>query len=278
MRRCRHWRARPVSAQLLIVRGSRRDNESTLNRWRANGVEGVASLSGTTLRHLEENAELHVDGGRLSRGAGYAEAPRHARHALARMGAVLRLRKHNRFYIHASGVVNRHGTAMMFVGESGSGKSTLAYALTRQGWTLLGDDGIVLEPLAGSVLVHGWRAPSMVSTTLAPYFPEMLGRQNEVVAGDERNRVPVRLATVGHARLGGITFVSQGVPGSLRPCGQAHALTMLIRQSPWVLLGDPESGAHFRALQSIAGTVQTHELVHGPAELLRVGEIFGFAA
>lgn len=267
-----------MSAEQLIVGGSGWKNDSAVNRWRANGVEGVSSSSGATLRHLEGNAELHVDGGRLSRGIGYADAPRHARHALARMGAVLRLRKHNRFYVHASGVVNRHGKAMIFVGESGSGKSTLAYALTRDGWTLLGDDGVVLEPLADSVLVHGWRAPSMVSTSLAPYFPEMFNRAHEAIAGDERNRVPVRLATTGRARLGGITFVSQGATGSLRPCGQAHALTMLIRQSPWVLLGDPESGAHFRALQSIVGTVPTHELVHGPAELLRVGEIFGFAS
>ena len=266
-----------MSAQQLSAGGSGREGESTINRWRANGVEGVSSSSGATLRHLEENAELHVYGGRLSRGTGYAEAPRHARHALARMGAVLRLRMHNRFYVHASGVVNRHGNAMIFIGESGSGKSTLAYALAREGWTLLGDDGIVLEPLAGSVLVHGWRAPSMVSTTLAPYFPEMSSRAHEAIAGDERNRVPVRLPTTAHARLAGITFISQGVAGSLRPCGQAHALTMLIHQSPWVLLGDPESRVHFRALQSIAGTVQAHELVHGPAELLRVGEIFGFA-
>ena len=266
-----------MSAQQLSAGGSDREDGSTINRWRANGVEGISSSTGATLRHLEEQAELHVDGGRLSRGIGYAEAPRHARQALARMGAVLRLRKHNRFYVHASGVVNRHGRAMIFVGESGSGKSTLAYALAREGWTLLGDDGVVLEPLADSVLVHGWRAPSMVSTALAPYFPEISGRAHEAIAGDERNRVPVRLATTGHARLAGIAFVSRGVAGSFLPCGQAHALTMLIRQSPWVLLGDPESSAHFRALQWIVGTVQTHELVHGPAELLRVGEIVGFA-
>jgi hypothetical protein len=251
---------------------------SSVNRWRANGVEGVESVVGTTLRHMEENAELHVEGGRLSRGVGYAAAPRHVRHALARMGAVLRLRRHNRFYVHASGVVNPDGKAMIFVGESGSGKSTLAYALTRQGWTLLGDDGIVLEPLADSVLVHGWRAPSMVSTTLAPYFPEMMGREDEAIAGDERNRVPVRLATKGRATLGGMTFVSQGGSGSFRRCGQAHAMTVLIRQSPWVLLGDSESDAHFRALQCIVGIVPTYELVHGPAELIRIAEIFGFAA
>ena len=104
------------------------------SRWRSHGVEGVTSDATSTLRHLEENAELLVTRGRLSRGKGYESASRGARQSLARVGAVLRLRQHNRYYVHASGVVNQKGLATIFVGESGSGKSTLAFALARQGW------------------------------------------------------------------------------------------------------------------------------------------------
>jgi hypothetical protein len=219
-----------------------------------------------------------VTGGRLSRGIGYASASRGARHSLARMGAVLRLRQHNRYFVHASGVVDPQGKALIFIGESGSGKSTLAFALSRQGWTMLGDDGVVLEPMADSVLVHGWRAPSLVSSSLSSFFPELRGREDQSIVGDERTRVPLRVATTAHARLAGLLFVSLGGVGSLRPCGQAHALAMLIRQSPWVLLGDPESAAHFRALESIVNMIPARELVHGPAELLRIGDIFDSAA
>ena len=248
------------------------------SRWQADGVEGSTADATTTLRHLEEHAELHVTRGRLSRGNGYALASRSARHSLARMGAVLRLRQHNRYFVHASGVVNPRGNALIFVGESGSGKSTLAFALARRGWTMLGDDGVVLEPVADSVLVHGWRSPTLVSSTLSPFFPEMRGREHEAIVGDERRRIALSLASAAHARLAGLVFVSLGGVGSLRPCGQAHALTILIRQSPWVLLGDAESAAHFRALQSIVSMIPAREFVHGPAELLRIGDLFDFAA
>jgi len=247
-------------------------------RWRSNGVEGVTSDTASTLRHLGENAELHVAGGRLSRGAGYASASRGARQSLARVGAVLRLREHNRYYVHASGVVNRKGLATVFVGESGSGKSTLAFALARQGWSMLGDDGVVLEPLGDTILAHGWRSHSLISASLASTFPELRGRESEAIAEDGRRRIPVEVAHVGHARLGALVFIRQGAHGSLRQWGQAAALTALIRQSPWVLLGDASSSMHFEALGRIAGSVPSFEFVHGHAELVRIGDFFDPAA
>jgi len=247
-------------------------------RWRSHGVAGVTSDSASTLRHLEENAELHVFGGRLSRGKGYESASRGARQSLARVGAVLRLRQHNRFYVHASGVVNRKGLATVFVGESGSGKSTLAFALARLGWSMLGDDGVVLEPLADTVLVHGWRSHSLISASLSSTFPELRGREAEAIAEDERRRIPLAVANVAHARLGRLVFIRQGASGTFHECGQAQALTALMRQSPWVLLGDASSGMHFEALGRIAASVPSFELVHGHAELLRIGELFDPAA
>ena len=247
-------------------------------RWRSNGVEGVTSGSVSTLRHLGENAELRVAGGRLSRGTGYESASRGARQSLARVGAILRLREHNRFYVHASGVVNQNGLASIFVGESGSGKSTLAFALARQGWSMLGDDGVVLEPLDDTVLVHGWRSHSMISASLSSTFPELRGREAEAIAGDERKRIPLDVAHVGHARLGAMIFIRQGTIGSLQKRGQAFALAALIRQSPWVLLGDATSKEHFDALGRIAGSVQSFEFVHGRDQLLRINDLFDPAA
>jgi hypothetical protein len=267
-----------VSAEPLISESQDSQLQPRVSRWHANGVEGSTSHRGTTLRHLQENAELHVNDGRLTRGSGYFSASRDARQALARMGAVLRLRRHNRFYVHASGVVNDRGMALIFVGASGTGKSTLAFALARRGWKMLGDDGVVLEPLPDSVVAHGWSSPSMVSTSLAPFFPEISGSAAAARSGDGRKRVPMSVARASHATLATIVFVSLGAIGSLRPCGQAHALTLLIGQSPWVLLGDPESASHFRALETIAGRTPAYELVHGPAELSRIGDLFDFIA
>lgn len=247
-------------------------------RWRSNGVEGVTSDTATTLRHLGENAELHVAGGRLSRGTGYGTASKGARQSLARVGAIIRLRQHNRFYVHASGVVNRNGLTFIFVGESGSGKSTLAFALARLGWTMLGDDGVVLEPMGDVILAHAWRSHSLISASLSSTFPELRGRESEAMSGDGRNRIPVVTPHARHARLGAMVFIRQGPNGSLKRRGESEALASLIRQSPWVLLGDAQSGVHFEALGHIAGSVPSFEFVHGHDELLRIGDFFDPAA
>lgn len=246
--------------------------------WQANGVEGISSDAETRLRHLGESAELHVTDGRLSRGVGYATASQGARQALARAGAILRLRRHNRFFVHASGVVNTNGSAFIFVGESGSGKSTLAFALARRGWAVLGDDGVVLEPLANSILVHAWRSRLLVSESLSKHFPELAEHRGQVLAGDERRRIPFEVSRAEHAPLGAIVFLKRGSEGLLQRCGQAIALVSLIRESPLVLLGDAASSAHFEALGRIVATVPVFEFTHGPAELVRIGDFFDSAA
>ncbi|MGH7621567.1 MAG: hypothetical protein ACREMU_04440, partial [Gemmatimonadaceae bacterium] len=190
----------------------------------------------------------------------------------------LRLRQHGRYFVHASGVVNHKGSAFIFVGESGSGKSTLAFALARQGWTMLGDDGVVLEPIGDSILVHAWRSHSLVSASLASTFPELLGRESEAMMGDARHRIPIDAPHTRVARLGAIVFISQGENGSLRRCGESDALSSLMRQSPWVLLGDASTRVHFEALSRIVGSVRSFEFVHGHDELRRIGDFFDPAA
>jgi hypothetical protein len=244
-------------------------------RWRVDGVEGVCVNDNLTLlRDLECGAELRFSEGRLTRGAGYGFAQRRTRQSLARTGAILRLRQRNRFYVHASGVVDPRGRAFVFAGESGSGKSTVAFALARLGWTLLGDDGVVLEPLADTIIVHGWRSPLLVSTSLQRFFPELEGSADRVIAGDARGRIPCHVNASPRAMLSALVFLKQGPSGSLRSCADNEALMLLIRQSPWVLLGDRYSREHFRALQQIVSGTRALSLVHGPDELMRIGELF----
>ena len=76
--------------------------------------------------------------------------PRHATPAFASHAPAPSSRFASRglYQLHASAAVDPDGIAWMFAGPSGAGKSTLAYALARQGWHILGDDGVVLEPTA----------------------------------------------------------------------------------------------------------------------------------
>ena len=56
------------------------------------------------------------------------------------MGILLQQR--NIFCLHASGVVNNMGKAILFMGKSGAGKSTICRYLVEQGYSYIGDDFI----------------------------------------------------------------------------------------------------------------------------------------
>jgi hypothetical protein len=259
----------------VLPLGNEHPSESNEIRWRVDGVEGVSMGDDLTLlRDLEHGVELSVASGRLRRGIGYQSARQDTRQSLARTGAILRLRQRNRFYVHASGVADPSGRAFVFVGESGSGKSTIAFALARRGWTLLGDDGVVLEPLEDCTIVHGWRAPLLVSASLHRFFPELHGSAGRAMAGDARGRVPCEAEATTRAPLAALVFVKQGPVGSLGACSDYEALMLLVRQSPWVLLGDRHTPQHFSALQRIVSGTRVLSFCHGPDELMRIGDLF----
>lgn len=238
-------------------------------------IEG-SSVDGesTRLRDLRNGAELSVVNGRLVRGSGYGTALPATRRSLARTGAILRLRQRNRYFVHASGVVDSLGRAVVFIGESGSGKSTLAFALARAGWSLLGDDGVVLEPAEPRAIVHGWRSPLLVSASLEGFFPELQGQSSRRIPGDVRQRMPWHAQKSSRAELAALVFITQGNDGHLRECGQSEALMLLVRQSPWVMLGDRFSREHFTGLRRLVAGARLFSFRHGPAELVHVGELF----
>jgi hypothetical protein len=244
-------------------------------RWWMDEIEGRSvDDDRTLLRDLRNGAELSIVEGRLVRGSGYEAALPETRRALARTGAILRLRQRNRYFVHASGVVDPDGRAVVFVGESGSGKSTLAFALVRAGWTLLGDDGVVLEPGSPDTIVHGWRSPLLVSAALADYFPELREPMEATIPGDARRRSPWHVKGSTRATLGALVFVTQARNGRLCECGESEALMLLVRQSPWVLLGDRFTQSHFTGLRRIVASAPLFSFSHGPEELVRVAELF----
>ncbi len=222
--------------------------------------------------------ELIVKGGRLSPGAGYAGAAPALRQGLARMGALIRLRARQRYFVHAAGAVDPRGRAWLLSGESGAGKSTLTYALARAGWSVLGDDGVVLEvaSLGGArttpeIWVHGWREPLRVSLDLATHFPDLGARAtaDRLVAhpADPRRRVPVTVPFARRAPLGGLVFLVRGERDVVTPLAPTAALSALVPQSPWVLLADAHAAAHLAALSHVATHVPAFRLEHSSRQL-----------
>lgn len=233
--------------------------------WRWGEVDARTEGGDLCLTHRRDGARLWVREGRLVRGVGYGAARPAARRHLARVGAIMRLRQHGRYLVHASGAVDPAGRAWLFSGDSGSGKSTLAYALARRGWRTLGDDGVLVEVSGTAVVALPWREPLMVSGALTGSFPEIAGGA-EADPADPRRRAPVTVPAASRAPVAAVVFVHRATARSMRRLAAVEALSGLVRQSPWVILRDAHSPGHLAALRSLAAC-PAFELGHTPAEL-----------
>ena len=235
--------------------------------WEWEGVRATADDDGVRLTHALEPAELMLRGGRLVRGAGYETASPAARRSLARVGAILRLRARGRYLVHSAAVVDPSGGAWLLAGDSGSGKSTLAWVLVRQGWSLLGDDGVLIEDGEDGVIARAWRDPLRVSLGLADRFPELEALATRVAARDARARVPVEREVVRAARVRTMLFLERSERDRVLRVGPAVALASLVRQSPWVLIDDEEAPRHLSVLATAAESVSAYHLAHTELQL-----------
>jgi hypothetical protein len=251
---------------------------ATATPWRIGPIDIVATDTDALLHDAPSGARLRVTGTRLFRDAHYATAPRDARIRLARAGAIIALRSRGLYQLHASAAVDPNGIAWMFAGPSGVGKSTLAYALARQGWQILGDDGVVLEPRHTGPILHAWREPLQVSRWLSSEFPELHGRQDESVVGDPRERIPIAAThTARRAPLGAIIFPRRASVDRLTPLSQTMALAELIVQSTQVLLADRETPRHFARLRDVIAAVPSFRLEHTEKQLHEIAHTLGVA-
>lgn len=235
--------------------------------WEWEDVRATTDREGVLLSHVIEPAELLLRNGRLVRGEGYQSASRTARRSLARVGAILRLRARGRYLIHAAAVVDENGGAWLLAGDSGSGKSTLAWVLVRQGWSLLGDDGVLIEHTPEGLITRAWRDPLRVSLTLAHRFPELNALAPQMAARDARARVPVEREVVRQAGLRAIVFLERSRRDRMLRLGPAVTLASLVRQSPWVLIDDADAPRHLGVLATVAESVPAYHLAHSELQL-----------
>ena len=240
--------------------------------WRWGEVDASDHIGRTCLTHRHAEAQLWVESGRLVRGDGYDAASATVRHELARVGAIVRLRQRGRYLVHAAGVVDPMGRAWVLAGDSGSGKSTLAYALARRGWTVLGDDGVLMERDAAGVIAHPWREPLRVSQRLDATFPELAAGKHESILGDPRRRVAVRVLQGCSAPVVAIVLVERAAAFAITSAGPVSALAALVRQSPWVILDDEYARPHLDLLRHAAAQ-PVFRLKHTLAELRSLPDV-----
>ncbi|HEX7120510.1 MAG TPA: hypothetical protein VF212_17090 [Longimicrobiales bacterium] len=167
--------------------------------------------------------------------------------------AALLLNRMRRALLHAAAVVAPDGGAWLLVGSAFAGKTTTTVNLIRGGWDYISDDHVVLGRAPdGAVVVEGWPRA----------FHLDRGYADGVSLGDRDAVDPAGFGPGGwrrSARLAGVLFprVVAAQPTAAAPVSAADALTLLIRQSPWLLadravardvlalLADTVSGAAF---------------------------------
>jgi len=235
--------------------------------WRCGLVDGVTTGSSSKLIDTECRAELRLAKGRLSRGPGYETAPRLTRQRLARVGAMLKLREHARYHMHAAGVVAPDGRAWLLTGETGCGKSTLTYALARRGWPVLGEDGVVLQHDSIGVIAHGWHDLLRVSIELAEWFPELRDHESQVDWQDTRHRVAVGATFNKRAPVAGMVVLQRDSRDALSPITSTAALATLVRQATFLFVPDNHAQSHLSVLRDLVESVPCFTLHHSPAQL-----------
>ncbi|MFL5561985.1 MAG: hypothetical protein ACJ79K_10960 [Gemmatimonadaceae bacterium] len=240
--------------------------------WQWGDIDARDAGGETWLTHRHADARLRVRGGRLFRDTGYAAADASVRRELARVGAIVRLRQRGRYLVHAAGVVDPSGRGWLLAGDSGSGKSTLAYALARRGWTVLGDDGVLVERSGAGLVARGWHEPLRVSRRLAGSFPEVLGTGRAMLPNDPRERVSIVTGKANVAPVAALVLLERATSFAITPVGAASALAALVRQSPWVILGDEHARAHLDLLRHAAAQ-RVFRLDHTSAELHTIGDV-----
>ena len=240
--------------------------------WQWGDVDASADGPRTRLTHRYADAQLCVDGGRLLRGPGYDGATAAVRQELARVGAIVRLRQRGRYLVHAAGAVDPAVRAWLLAGDSGSGKSTLAYALARIGWTILGDDGVLIERAGDGLRAHAWRDPLRVSRTLVGSFPEVADPRLAAARNDPRKRVSITTRGSRSAPIAAVMLIERAAHFAIAPAGPVTALAALVRQSPWVILDDPWARPHLELLRH-AASEPVYRLRHTPAELHSIGAV-----
>ena len=143
------------------------------------------------------------------------------------------------FRLHSGGVV-RNGLGVLFVGPSGSGKSTLVLRLLRDGFSLVSDDEVWIDPK--SLMVHPSGRPLFLKDSAWDFFPTLrdkfLASRHESRAwwlDPDDIRANCRAAP---SPVWGIIFLepretnphSSSRP-SLQELGQTEALARLLRES-----------------------------------------------
>ncbi len=179
--------------------------------------------------------------------------------------------------VHAAGISSPQG-AILFVGPSGRGKSTLAASLQQPGFTLLGDDAIVISEQVGEVRCKAvYQSLRLFPDSIATLFDQPI-EQSDVACYTEKQNVHFAAAGPGASdhRVRSIFFIAADdghAHQTIETIGPADACMRLVEHSFWL---DPtDIGLTARKLASasaLANRVPAFELAY-PRDFSQLPEL-----
>ena len=158
------------------------------------------------------------------------------------------LAHHQRYVLHAAGLVAGDGNAYLVVGGTGQGKSTLALAAIASEWGLLADDLVVIRRREGGLEASGIARSVAVPGDLGAVLPAPA----PPIPGDQRGRwdLGVDRLTRGWFPVAGVIVVghSASVDGDLDSLtGETTLYRVLGRSPPRPIPGSSRSSSRSRA-------------------------------
>lgn len=173
------------------------------------------------------------------------------------IGSALLLGRLRRTLIHAAGAVAPNGGCWLLVGDARAGKTTTTINLIRGGWGFLSDDHVVVSDTDVGPSIEGWPRPFHVDAGWAQ--GDIAGIRKPVDPGEFGADLWARTAP-----LAGLLFpqVNADAPTRLHPLPPATSLSLLIRQTPW-LLADRGSAYDLLALLGRMASLPSFRLSAG---------------
>lgn len=171
--------------------------------------------------------------------------------------AALLLGRLQRTLIHAAAAVDPEGGCWLLVGDTHAGKTTTTINLVRGGWSFLSDDHVVARLGSEGPEIEGWPRPFHVDE----------GWHEGQIAGRRGSVEPREFGTdrwLCTAPLAGLLFpqVRRDEPTQFRRMESAAALSLIIRQTPWLMV-DPAAARNLLALLTKMSTLPAYHLSVG---------------
>jgi hypothetical protein len=179
------------------------------------------------------------------------------------------LAHHQRYVLHAAGIVTRDGAAYVVVGSTGQGKSTLALAAVASEWGLLADDLVVIRRSA-----HGLEATGIARSVAVPGdLGAVLPVAAPSIPGDPRGRWDLGVDRLirGWFPVAGVIVIghSESAHGELEPLDGETTMYRVL--GSFSSTTDPRLLTQFFPIAGALSRLPSARLAHGVDSTTRLG-------